>query len=97
MGQLAVMRDISLLWLILLGLLTILPISVLFFYTIKGLIRLRQLAKYYLPIAQEKTRFVADRTDYYSHRVAEPIISVQAKAAQADGIRKAILPREKST
>ena len=93
---LAVMRDISLLWLILLTLLTILPISVLFFFAIKGMIRLRQLAKYYLPIGQEKARLIADTTEEISHKVTNPIIRAHAKAAQANGITKAIFTRRKS-
>jgi hypothetical protein len=91
--DLAVFRDISLLWLIFLTFIAILPFGVLFFFAIRGMRRLRQLAKQYLPIAQEKARWVADKTEEVSHKVSEPVISVQAKAAQADGIRKAIFTR----
>jgi hypothetical protein len=97
MGTLAVLRDISLLWLVLLTLIAILPFGVLFFYAIKGMIRLRQVAKLYLPIAQEKTRLVADKTNEFSHKVATPIIQVQAKTAQANGIVNAIFTRRKNS
>jgi hypothetical protein len=95
--DLATMRDISLLWLILLGLITILPITAIFYLLIRGMIRLRQLALEYLPIAQEKTRFVAAKTEEISQKVASPIISVQTKAAQVNGITKAAFSRRKST
>jgi hypothetical protein len=42
--DLAVFRDISLLWLIFLTLISILPFAVLFFFAIQGMRRLRQLA-----------------------------------------------------
>ena len=91
--DLAVFRDISLLWLIFLTLIAVLPFGVLFFFAIRGMLRLRQIAKQYLPIAQEKARWVADKTEEVSHKVAEPVISVQAKTAQVNGIRKAIFTR----
>jgi hypothetical protein len=96
MSMIATWRDISLLWLIFLTVLMILPVSVLFFYAIKGMRRLRQLAKQYLPIAQDKARLVASKTEEVSQKVANPIISLQAKAAQADGITKAIFRRNVS-
>jgi hypothetical protein len=95
--DLATMRDISLLWLILLGLITILPITVIFYYLIRGMTRLRQLALEYLPIAQEKTRFVAVKTEEISQKVASPIISVQTKAAQVNGVTRAAFSRRKSS
>lgn len=95
--DLAVWRDISLLWLIFLTLLSVLPFAVLFFYAIKGVHRLRQLAKLYLPIAQEKARMVADRTEEISQQVASPIIAIESKSAQVNGITKAIFTRRKST
>ena len=90
---LAVARDISLLWLIFLTLIAILPIAVIFFFAIKGMHRLRQLAILYLPLVQEKSRFVADKTEEISHKVVEPIISAKAKTAQVNGIRSAIFTR----
>jgi hypothetical protein len=94
--DLAAWRDVSLLWLIFLTLVSVLPFAVLFFYAIKGVHRLRQLAKQYLPIAQEKASMVADRTEEISQKVASPIIAIQSKSAQANGITKAIFTRRKS-
>ena len=93
--DLAVWRDISLLWLISLTLLAVLPFGVLFFYAIKGMLRLRPLAQKYLPLAQEKTRLVAAKTEEISQKVAQPIIGVHAKAAQANGMTATIFSRRK--
>ena len=90
---LAVWRDISLLWLIFLGFVSILPFVVLFFYLIKGMRRLRQLLVRYLPIVQEKARLVADKSAEISEKVASPIIGMHVKTAQVDGLRKAIFTR----
>jgi hypothetical protein len=94
---LSVLADISLLWLIFLSLITILPFAVLFFYAVRGMHRLRQLAKIYLPIAQEKTRFLADKTEEISQQIAAPIIAIESKAAQVSGTTKAIFGRRNST
>ncbi len=88
--SLAVWRDISLLWLIFLALIAVLPFGVIFYFCIRGMRRLRQLALLYLPLAQDKVRLVADKTDEISHKVAKPVITAHAKAAQVDGMRKAI-------
>ena len=93
--SLAVWRDVSLLWLILLTLIAVLPFGVLFFFAVKGLRRLRQLAKQYLPLVRERARQMADLTEQISRKVASPIIGVHAKAAQVSGISKAILARRK--
>jgi hypothetical protein len=93
----AVWRDISLMWLILLTLVAVLPVAVLFFFAIKGLHRLRQVADRYLPLAQEKAQRVADVTEQISQKVTGPVISAQAKAAQVDGISKAIFARRKKS
>ena len=94
METLAVFRDISLLWLIFLTLVAVLPWGVIFFFAIKGMIRLRELAVLYLPIAQEKARFVADKTEEVSQKVADPFIQVHAKSAQANGVKNAIFRRK---
>jgi hypothetical protein len=93
----AVWRDISLLWLILLTLIAVLPFGFLFFFAVKGLHRLRQLVKQHLPPAQEKARQMADIAEQMSQKVANPIIGAQAKAAQVGGISKAILSRRKES
>ena len=92
---LAVWRDISLLWLIFLTLVAIIPFGVLFYYCIKGLRRLRQLALTYLPIAQVKAQQVADVSEQVSLKLSSPIIGAKARAAQAQGVRDAILMRRK--
>ncbi len=92
---LAVWRDMSLLWLIFLTLIAVLPFAALFFYAIKGMRRLRQLAKLYLPVAQEKARLVADKSEEISQKVAGPIISMHTRSAQVNGLRKAIFTRRK--
>jgi len=94
---LAVFRDISLIWLIFLTLVAVLPFAFLFFFAVKGMIRLRQLTKLYAPIAQEKAQLLADTTEEISHKIANPVIQAQAKAAQANGLAKAIFTRRSST
>jgi hypothetical protein len=93
--DLAVWRDISLLWLIFLTLVAILPFGILFYYATKGLRRLRQLALFYLPIARTKVREVAAKTEEISLRITSPVIGVEAKVAQARGLRNAIFTRRK--
>jgi hypothetical protein len=88
--SLAVWRDISLLWLIFLALIAVLPFGVIFFFAIRGMHRLRQLALLYLPLAQDKARLVADKTEEISRKVTKPVIQAHAKVAQVDGVRKAI-------
>jgi hypothetical protein len=90
---LAVWRDISLLWLIFLTFVSVLPFVVLFFFLIKGMHRLRQLLVIYLPIVQDKARLVADKSGEISQKVADPFIGMHVKAAQVDGLRKAIFTR----
>jgi len=94
--MLAVWRDISLLWLILLSLTMLLPLCVAFFYAIRGLTWLRLRARFYLPLAQQKARLVAARTDEISQRVTRPIIATKSGVAQASGIARATFTRRKS-
>ena len=92
----AVARGISLMWLILLTFIAVLPFGVLFFFAIKGMRRLRQLAKQALPIAQQKARLVADGTGRVSQKVAAPVIGVRAGVAQVQGIRRATFRRKQA-
>lgn len=92
---LAVFRDISLLWLIFLTLIAVLPFGVLFFFAVRGMRRLRQLAKQYLPVAQEKARLVANKTEEVSRKVTNPVIHTQVRAAQVGGLTRAIFSRRK--
>jgi hypothetical protein len=93
---LAVWRDISLLWLILLSTIAILPFAVLFFFAIKGMRRLRQLAITFLTLLQDKSNLMATKTDEISRQVVKPIINARAKSAQVNGIRNAIFSRRQS-
>lgn len=95
MEALAVFRDISLLWLILLTLIAVLPCGVAFYFAVCGLRRLRQLIKHYLPLVQQKAALLADKTEQVSQEVVEPFIGVQARAAEAAAIRRAILRRKR--
>jgi len=93
MGALSVWADISLMWLIFLTFISVLPIGVLFFFMIKGMRRLRQLAILYLPLVQDRASLVASKSEEISQQVAKPFITVHAKSAQANGLRKAIFTR----
>ncbi len=93
---LAVWRDISLLWLILWALIPALILGAILFYAIKGMRRLRQLAGQYLPLAQAKAALVADRTEAIGHKIVSPLIAVQARAAQVNGIVQSVLSRRKN-
>jgi hypothetical protein len=61
------------------------------------MVRVRQYAELYLPIAQEKARWLADKTEEVSQKVAEPVISMHAKSAQVKGIRQAIFTRRQKS
>lgn len=87
-------RDVSLLWLNCLTLIAVVPFGVLFFFGVKGLRRLRQLAKQYLPVAVEKAQSVADATDRASQRLVAPVIGLHVKAAQLDRSLRAIRRRK---
>jgi len=96
METVAVFRDIFLLWLIVLTLIAILPFAVVFFFAVKGMHRLRQLAKHYLPLAQEKAAQVAAVTEQVSQKVVKPFIETQAKRAEMNGIIHGISRRKRA-
>jgi hypothetical protein len=93
--DLGVWRDISLMWLIFLTFIAVLPFGVIFYFAVRGMRRLRQLAKQYLPVAQEKAAQVADITEQASQKVTNPWIQAQARAAEVNGMMTAILTRRK--
>ena len=97
METLSIMRDLSLVWLLSLALLASLPFVVIFFYAVRGMKRLRQLTKQYMPVAQDYARLAADKTEEVSQKVADPFINIKAKKAQADGIAQAVFTRRKNT
>lgn len=92
----AVFRDISLLWLIFLTFIAVLPLAVIFFFAVKGMHRLRQLVKQYLPLGQEKAAQVAAVTEQVSQKVAKPFIEAQAKQAEVSGIVNVISRRKRA-
>ena len=89
----AVWRDISLIWLISLAIVSVLPFAIAGFFAIKGMHKLRGLVKEYAPVAQDKTRLVATKSDEISQKVAKPFIVASAKAAQARTLTRAITRR----
>lgn len=88
-----VWRDISLMWLILLTFVAVLPFGLILFYAIRGMRRLRQLAKQYLPVAQDKAKLVAVKTEEVSDKVAQPLVDLYARVAQANTMARTILRR----
>jgi hypothetical protein len=91
---LAVWRDISLIWLLLLTIISILPISIVLFFLVKGMHRLRQLVKEYLPLAQEMVRQVAAKVDEICDKIIAPFVSIYAAWARLNAITKTIFRRE---
>jgi hypothetical protein len=91
--DLAVWRDVSLLWLILLTGIAVLPIGIILFFVVKALHRLRQLTKRAMPVAQKGARLMADKTDKLSQKIADPFIEAHVRGAQINGFVKAISTR----
>jgi len=92
-GNIAVMRDISLIWLIFLTLLAVLPWGVLFFFMIKGMTKVRWAVKTYAPVAQGKLRQVADVTGQVSVKITQPVVAVRATGAQVDAMTRTVFRR----
>lgn len=88
-----VWRDVSLIWLIFLTFVAVLPFAVVFFFAIKGMRRLRQVAKQYLPLIQDKADLVAVKAEEVSDKVAEPLVELSAKVARANTMARTILRR----
>jgi hypothetical protein len=91
-----VWRDVSLMWLIFLTFIAVLPFGVIFYFLVRGMHRLRQLAKKYLPVAQQKAAQVADMTEQASQKVANPFVEIHARAAEIDAITTSILRRKRA-
>ncbi len=90
----AVWRDVSLIWLIFWTFLAVLPFAVLGIFAVKGMHRLRQSAKKYLPMGQKLAGQVAETTERVSRKVVAPVVSVRATGAQMHGIRNAAFRRK---
>jgi hypothetical protein len=95
MDALAVLRDISLLYLISLTFLAVLPFVVLFFFCIKGLHRLRQLLKQYAPLVQDKARQVAEVVEQISQKIVSPFIAAHVAAARVSATLTTITRRKR--
>jgi hypothetical protein len=89
----SVWADISAIWLLFLALVTILPFAVVFFFLIKGMRRLTELARKYLPIAGNKVEIVANKTEEISHKIASPVIKTYSTAARVRGMTHEIVRR----
>jgi len=91
--SIAVLSDISLMWLIFWTLIGVIPFGVLFFCAIKGLHRLRPATRKYLRLAQSGAKKVSDTSDRVSHQVTAPIIGLRAKWTQVNRLRTAAFRR----
>jgi len=89
----SVWADISLIWLLSLALVSILPLAVLSFFAVKGMRRVNQLAKKYLPIAGDKVEMVANKTEEISYKIANPVIKTYSTAARVRGMTREIVRR----
>jgi hypothetical protein len=95
MEFLAVWRDISLLWLIFLALIPALLAGVILFFCIKGMHRLRQVTRRYLPIVQDKARQVASGTEQASQKVVSPFIAAHVAGTRIGAIARTPWTRRK--
>ncbi len=81
--DLATARNLSIILLAIEGFILVLVPGAIFYFSIKGL---RQGTKWLkiigLPEAQRYTRLVADKTNEYSARIAEPITKVETATTQ---------------
>jgi uncharacterized membrane protein len=89
----SVWADISAIWLLSLALVSILPFVILSFLAVKGMRRVNQLAKKYLPIAGDKVEMVANKTEEISAKIANPVIKTYSTAARVRGMTHEILRR----
>jgi hypothetical protein len=94
--DLAVWRDVSLLWLCFLAFLAVLPWGIAFFFSIRGMTWLRRQAKKYFPIVQDGARQVAGTTERISQKVVAPVIGARSAVAQVHGIQRATFRRKQA-
>ena len=86
----SVWADISLIWLITLALIGILPFVALFYFAVRGMRRVNELARQYLPIAVEKVEMVADKTEEICNQIANPVVKTYSAVARVRGMTRAI-------
>ena len=90
--DLATARDLSILFLAIVGIILAAIPLVLFYYLNRGLRNGRRwLQKTGLPQAQRYTRLMADKTNAYSVKIAQPVVKIDAKAAQTQTAMRAAL------
>ena len=95
MDFLAVWRDISLLWLIFLTLIPALIASVILFFCVKGMHRLRQVTEKGLSVAKDKAQQVANGTERASQKVVRPFIAAHAAGARIGTMARTTVTRRK--
>jgi hypothetical protein len=88
-----VWRDISLIWLISMAIVSVLPFAIAGFFAIKGMHELRRFVKRIAPVAQDKAHMVAVKSDEVSQKVAKPFLVAYGRAAQAQTMTRAITRR----
>jgi hypothetical protein len=82
--DLAIARDLSIILLAIEAIILVAVPGVIFYFSIKGLRQgTRWLKITGLPEAQRYTRLMADKTNEYSARIADPITKVDAAGARA--------------
>jgi hypothetical protein len=69
---------------------------VVFFYAVKGVRRVRQVAKKHLPRAQEQARLVAAKTEEVSEQVVLPVVELYARTAKVGTMARTILRRNRT-
>ena len=92
--DLGVWRDISLIWLLFLTIISVLPISIVLFLLISGMRRLRQVLKQYLPLGQDMASQLAAKVNEICDQIIAPFVAIYAGWARLNAIAKAILGRK---
>ena len=92
--DLGVWRDISLIWLLSLTIISVLPIGIILFLLISGMRRLRQALKLYLPIGQDMARQLVAKVNEICDQIIAPFVAIYAGWARLNAITKAILGRK---
>ena len=90
----SVWADISAIWLLSLAIIGILPFAVLSYLAVKGMARVNELARQYLPKATEKVEMVADKTDEICDKLASPVTKTYSTAARVRGMTREIVRRD---
>ena len=92
--DLGVWRDISLIWLLFLTIISVLPISIVLFLLVRGLHSLRQVLKRYLSLGQSLASQLAAKVNEVCDKIIAPFVGIYAGWARLNAIAKAILRRD---